>query len=206
MPTRVSAEARWRETWALLGMMARDEPLAGLCRKYGEPHRAYHNLEHIRSCLDLARSVRSELVHPEEVELALWYHDAIYDPARSDNEEESAAFAADQLKPLPSRAIASIAALILATKHAVAPPEGDARFVVDIDLAILGAAPEAFDAYETAIRSEYSWVPDALFRERRRDVMSAFLSRARIYSTDHFYRRLESAARANLGRSITRWS
>ena len=180
--------------------------MLGLCRKYAEPHRAYHNLEHIRRCLDLARSARSELVHPEEVELALWYHDAIYDPARSDNEEESAAFAADQLKPLAPRAIASIAALILATKHAVTPPEGDARFVVDIDLAILGAAPETFDAYETAIHSEYSWVPDSLFRERRRDVMRTFLDHARIYSTDYFYRRLESAARANLARSIARWS
>ena len=71
MLTRVSVEERWGQTWALLGMMARQEPLIALRAKYSEPHRAYHDLNHITTCLDLASSVRSELAHPEEVELAL---------------------------------------------------------------------------------------------------------------------------------------
>ena len=75
-----------------------------------------------------------------------------------------------------------------------------------IDLAILGASTEAFDVYEAAIRSEYGWVAESAFRERRRDIMRGFLERERIYSTDHFHRQLEEAARRNLRRSLARWS
>jgi predicted metal-dependent HD superfamily phosphohydrolase len=178
-----------------------------LCIRYTEPDRAYHNLEHVLACLEAASSVRSELASPAEVELALWYHDAIYDPRRGDNEEESARFALEQLSAaLAPDALASVSALILATKHASAPIGNDARFVVDIDLAILGAAPERFDAYEKAIRHEYGWVPAPIFRRKRREVLRGFLDRPRIYSTEHFRESIEAAARLNLTRSIARLS
>lgn len=204
----LAGAARWQETWVLVGAPLPAGGFEELRKRYGEPHRAYHNLEHVLACLEAAASVRSELRSPATVELALWYHDAIYDPRRSDNEEESARFAAEQLhSTLAPDALASVRGLILATKHAGAPIGGDdARYVVDVDLAILGAAPEAFDAYEDAIRHEYRWVPAPIFRRKRREVLTGFLERPRIYSTEHFRELLEAAARLNLSRSIARLS
>jgi predicted metal-dependent HD superfamily phosphohydrolase len=94
--------------------------------------------------------------------------------------------------------------LVLATRHPSRPTEADARHVVDIDLAVLAAPPEAFDAYEGAIRREYRWVPGPLFRAKRRQVLQGFLDLDRIYLTDELSRRWEKRARANLERSLAR--
>ena len=94
------ALARWRETWALLPHPAPEAPLRRLAALYAEPHRAYHHLGHVLDCLELARGVRDRLESPVAVELALWYHDAIYDSRASDNEERSAAFAVAELDAL----------------------------------------------------------------------------------------------------------
>jgi predicted metal-dependent HD superfamily phosphohydrolase len=194
---------RWQETWSLLGRSAPPELLAALAGRYAEPHRAYHDLRHVLACLQGAAAVRSLLAAPAAVELALWYHDVVYDTHRGDNEERSAAFAAEQLRDLPAGVVESIGALISTTRHDSAPATADGRFVVDIDLSILGAPPAVFDAYETAIRREYRWVPAPLYRRKRREILQTFLDRDRIFATDHFAV-LEPAARANLARSIAR--
>jgi predicted metal-dependent HD superfamily phosphohydrolase len=197
-----SAEARWDETWRLAERPAPPSQLQALVARYRETHRAYHDVAHVLSCLDLAASVRQQLDVPFEVEIALWYHDAVYEPRASDNEERSAQLAAAELAFLPGPTLAAVSALILATKHEAAPVAHDARFVVDIDLAILGSPREGFEAYEAAIRREYRWVPGPLFRRKRREVLQSFLDRSRIYSTDHFHALLEGPARANLARSV----
>jgi predicted metal-dependent HD superfamily phosphohydrolase len=92
----------------------------------------------------------------------------------------------------------------LATKHNAEPTSRDAALLVDVDLAILGAAPERFDEYERQVREEYSWVPGFLFRRKRREILEGFLARPHVYSTDHFLACYEAAARANLVRSIER--
>jgi predicted metal-dependent HD superfamily phosphohydrolase len=203
------AERRWEETWQLMGQPAPAAPLRRLAERYAEPHRAYHDLRHVLACLDLARSVRSRLGSAPEVELALWYHDAIYEPRAADNEARSAELATAELSELRSLAgatLISIADLILATRHAAAPAGHDAQFVVDIDLAILGSEPGTFDLYEAAIRREYRWVPGPLYRRKRREILQSFLDRPRIYSTAHFHALFEDAARANLGSSLSRLS
>jgi predicted metal-dependent HD superfamily phosphohydrolase len=91
----------------------------------------------------------------------------------------------------------------MATKHDAMPDSTDSRLLVDIDLAILGAPVERFDEYERQVRQEYSWVPDALFRRKRREILEAFLARPRIFSTDYFQLKYEAQARTNLERSIT---
>ena len=197
-----AARERWEETWSLVGFPAPGETLRRLEGRYGESHRAYHDLRHVLACLELARPVRSELAAPAEVELALWFHDAVYDPRAGDNEERSAGLAAAELESLDEASLAAISRLILATKHDASPADSDARYVVDIDLAVLGSSPEAFDRYEEAIRSEYRWVPGPLFRRRRREILQRFFDRPRIFLTDSFRERFESAARSNLARSI----
>ena len=127
--------------------------------------------------------------------LALWFHDAIYDTHRSDNEALSAALAHDTALGLGVAADAAqrIADLILFTRHAVEPEGPDAEALVDVDLSILGAASARFDEYERQVRREYAWVAEETFRKRRAEVLEQFLGRRHIYSTALFRERYEPA-------------
>lgn len=174
---------------------------------YTEPHRAYHNLTHIAECLTHLDSVMGIINPPKvgtSIELALWFHDVVYDTHRHDNEEASAALAESHLiqAGLPLEHIAQVTHLILATKHSATPPTGDAAWIVDIDLAILGADAARFDDYETQIRQEYHWVPEPDFCQGRASVLRMFLDREAIYITPAFHSRFEATARQNLQRSL----
>jgi predicted metal-dependent HD superfamily phosphohydrolase len=198
---------RWRATWRGLGVVTRDDGLFGvLIDRYSEPHRKYHTLQHLDECfarLDEARGF-TERIH--EVELALWFHDAVYEVRRQDNEDQSASWAhvAAERAGLPDAVAERVRSLILATKHNAEPTSRDAALLVDVDLAILGAASGRFDEYERQVREEYSWVPGFLFRRKRREILEGFLARPHVYHTDHFLTCYEAPARANLVRSIER--
>jgi predicted metal-dependent HD superfamily phosphohydrolase len=201
---------RWRAMWAAFGAdeAYQLELFDELQRCYAEPGRAYHTLAHIRDCLRQFDLVRPLAGHPHRVECALWFHDVIYDPGRSDSEERSARWAVRALRqagapdPVPAR----VEALILATKHHAPPasPDPDAALVVDIDLAILGRPPAEFDAYEAAIRREYAALPEEDYRRGRAEFVRDLLARPRIYQTDYFFERYEAQARRNLVRSLER--
>ncbi|QIF04888.1 N-methyl-D-aspartate receptor NMDAR2C subunit [Roseimicrobium sp. ORNL1] len=173
---------------------------------YTEPHRAYHNLTHIAECLAQLDYIAGVINPPEHgtLEMALWFHDVVYDTHRHDNEEVSAALAERHLARagVPRDHISHITHLILATKHSPTPPIGDAAWIVDIDLAILGANAPRFDEYEKQIRAEYHWVPEPDFRKGRAAVLRMFLERDAIYMTPAFHTRYEKAARENLQRSL----
>jgi predicted metal-dependent HD superfamily phosphohydrolase len=130
----------------------------------------------------------------------------VYEVGRQDNEEQSASWARDAaIRHGVARSAAErVHQLVLATKHDATPTSPDAALLVDVDLAILGAAVERFDEYELQVRQEYSWVPRVVFRRKRREILQTFLARPHIYSTDHFRACYEEAARANLARSIER--
>ena len=173
---------------------------------YSEPHRKYHTVRHLDECLAKLQELRTEANHPEEVELALWFHDAVYDTKRQDNEAKSAewARATATAANLPGAVGERIYNLILATRHDAEPSEFDEKVLVDVDLSILGEAPERFDEYESQIREEYSWVPTIEFRSKRREILKRLLARASIFSTRKFAEAYEARARANLERSIKR--
>jgi predicted metal-dependent HD superfamily phosphohydrolase len=196
---------RWRATWKGLGVEAADDELyRALIARYSEPHRKYHTVRHLDECFARLDEARASAGHPYEIELALWFHDAVYDVRGQDNEEQSASWArAAAGRAGLSEAVGErLSQLILATKHDAEPPSPDAALLVDVDLAILGTAPERFDEYERQIRDEYSWVPGFVFRRKRREILQGFLARPRLYSTSHFRDRYEAPARANLTRSI----
>jgi predicted metal-dependent HD superfamily phosphohydrolase len=191
-------------------------PIAGKLRDelvcaYAAPERHYHNLAHIEAMLGLMRSYENALSDPQSVETAIWFHDVIYDTRRHDNEEKSAELAASRLAGLlsPDR-IALIARMIRATAGHQLPEELDeaqrldCALFLDMDLSILGSTPDIFAAYEEAVRREYGWVPDALWREGRRKVLQGFLDRPAIYMSPQFHASHEAAARANLTRSLER--
>lgn len=169
---------------------------------YSEPGRHYHSTTHVAECLTHFAAVRTHARAPAEIELALWFHDAIYDARASDNEERSAEWAVAALgnAGCPGASVHAVASMILATKSH-APASDDEALLVDIDLGILGAAPEGFERYDAQIRLEYEWVPLAQYREARAAVLAGFLARDAIYRTDHF-RHLEAPARSNLAAKI----
>jgi len=190
-----------------LGVPTPDDALyRQLIGRYAEPHRKYHNARHLGECLAGLAPVRAEAAHPGEVELALWFHDAVYDARSQDNEERSADWARTACRQagLPAEVADRVGGLVIATRHDAVPQSGDARIIADIDLSILGAAPARFDEYERQIRQEYAWVPAQFFRRERRRILEGFLDRPRIFHSMHFFQSLESAARDNLRRSITR--
>ena len=198
---------QWNATWRELG--AADSPalqdaFEDLVARYAEPHRKYHTLEHLDECLATFANVRALAGRPAEVEVALWFHDAIYDTRSNSNEKQSAALAASTVREaLGSPECAGrVGALVMATRHVELPTDGDTRLLVDVDLSILGANPVRFDAYERQVREEYAWVPDMVFRTKRRKILEGFLARPAIFSTPYFRQRLEARARANIARSL----
>jgi predicted metal-dependent HD superfamily phosphohydrolase len=138
--------------------------------------------------------------HPAEVEVALWFHDAIYDLKSSQNEELSAVLAEKALlaSGVSSDSASLVRNLILVTQHTGVPKTLDEQVLVDIDLAILGAPEVRFAEYERQIRDEYSHVPGLLFRIKRKAILRSFLARAAIYNTPALHGRLEVRARKNL--------
>jgi predicted metal-dependent HD superfamily phosphohydrolase len=172
---------------------------------YAEPHRAYHTRQHLEECLTQLDQVRAQCAHPDEVALALWYHDAIYKPRRSDNEALSADWLVRVAKQVcsESAAVERMRRLVLATRHDAVPSAIDEQILVDVDLSVLGAAPSRFDEYEQQVRREYRWVPQPLYVSARAKILRSFNDRPRIYSTGYFFQRFETQARANLARSLS---
>jgi predicted metal-dependent HD superfamily phosphohydrolase len=195
----------WDTTWGGLGLQPADATLfVQVCARYLERHRAYHTLQHLQECLATCEEVRASCERPAEVQLALWFHDAIYDTKASDSEEQSAAWAQRALAAAraPSQVGERVRDLVLATRHAATPASVDAAVTVDVDLAILGADEHRFEEYERQVRFEYAWVPEPLFRSGRARLLREFLARPAIYATAALRQRLEERARANLRRSI----
>ena len=197
----------WSRAWSGLG--AAGEGLAlrdALLAAWSEPQRCYHTLRHLGDCLALFEEAAHLGERPAEVEIALWFHDAVYALKGSDNEARSAAWADEALAAagVEAEVRGRVRALVMATCHHAQPTTQDAALLVDIDLAILGAEPERFDEYEVQVRQEYAWVPGPLFRRKRREILEGFLARPRLYATEWFHQRLESPARDNLRRSLAR--
>jgi predicted metal-dependent HD superfamily phosphohydrolase len=177
-----------------------------LLAAYAEPHRRYHGLAHVEDCL--ARLAEVEGLSAEDrrlVELAIWWHDAVYDPTRSDNEEVSAERAEAALLAAgeaPETA-AEVARLVRLTKgHAVEPGDRRGALLVSIDLSILGREPEAYDAYVEGVRAEYAFVPDELWRAGRATVLRRFLEAETLYPDPAFRARFEARARENTAREL----
>jgi len=204
------SELTWIRLWNSTG--AKGDPrgvYSLLVEKYSEPHRAYHTFSHISHCLRelvAAKELADAGSLPKNfdaVELALYFHDAVYDPDRGDNEAQSAEFFKKVMSDGLSEAlIEKVVRLILATRHTSVPKDDDAKLLLDVDLAILGAAPGEFDEYEQNIRKEYRSVTKEAFNRGREAVLRMFLERPNIYHTEYFRNKFEKSARENLSRSL----
>jgi predicted metal-dependent HD superfamily phosphohydrolase len=195
---------RWEALLGGLGVARETDTFSRLQAAYAQKHRAYHTSRHIDECLSLLDEIQHLVERPAEVECALWFHDAIYEPMSKSNEERSADWAAEFgiHAGVASEVIARIRAHIIATQHVALPADDDSRLVVDIDLAILGAVPSRYEEFERDVRTEYRWVPGIVYRPKRAAILQSFLDRPRIYHWGPVYERLERNARANLSGAV----
>lgn len=179
--------------------------LHDLRARYAEPQRHYHTLAHIEHLLALLDEYRAQVRDRRLVALAIWFHDAIYEPKRTDNEARSAELARGVLSSLhePAAIIEAVERMVLATAgHRWTDGQADTALFLDLDLSILGAEPATYDRYVEQVRAEYSFVPGWLFRFKRGHLLRQWLARPALYFTEALRARFESAARANLSREL----
>lgn len=207
--TPEALRANWNEAWQALGVTATNNaPNDALCaelqRRYGEPQRHYHTMQHLGECLAWFEREKAFAERPGEVALALWFHDAVYDVHAHDNEARSADWARQALRAAGAGDAAAdrVHALVMATRHDAVPEGRDAELLIDIDLSILGAERARFDEYEQQVGAEYAFVPLEVRLPRRREILQRFLDRPALYATPRMRALLEARARLNLQRSI----
>lgn len=193
-----SLQERWIKFSTRATIPKRDVLWKNFLALYSEDNRHYHDLVHIEDCLTKldqwpSRPSRAER---DAIELAIWFHDIIYDTRRADNEEASAALATHYLRGHPLAT--DCHALILATRHKQTKGMRAEEIMCDIDLSILGAKPEKYRAYAENIRREYHWVEIEEYSEARARVLTNFLNREKLFQTPYALGRWEKQARLNI--------
>ena len=205
--------ATWAAAWSALGRPAPAGLQAELMTAWSEPHRHLHDQRHLRECLALWTRWRDHSPRPGEVAIALWFHDAVYNPQGSNNELNSAAWAARSLvrAGADSDTAQRVHDLVMSTEQArrhdalaALGSSPDAQLLVDIDLSILGSPAERFERYDQDLRKEYAWVPGFRYQEARARVLRSFLDRPRLYHGEYAVALLEAQARINLAAALSR--
>lgn len=195
---------RWQAVCKGCGFEGTSRDYKRVIRGWSSWGRHYHTLGHLEACLKEFDQVRDLAVNAGEVELALWFHDAVYRTWASDNEARSAVLAAEIMgrgRAEPG-AIERVTAAIIATRHQGREPNGDAALVVDIDLSILGTPEDVYQGFERNVRREYWWVPRRRYVAGRCAILESFLKKTSIYRYPEFQKRYEAAARLNLAAAI----
>ena len=195
---------RWQKLMNRFGISENEDIYQALIKAYSEKHRRYHTGEHISATLAHLDIVADLAGHANEIEMALWFHDAIYKPFSSTNEQDSAIWASEFLSNngVSQGQIDRVYDLIMATIHSAETQGTDQLLMVDIDLSILGTPEAVYDQFEKDVRYEYKQVRYFIYRKKRKGILTSFLEREQIYRYDYFYERLENQARANLARAI----
>lgn len=167
---------------------------------YSESNRKYHSLAHLEDMYAQLQPLQSQFGNWDAVLFALFYHDAVYNTLRSNNEEKSAELAGERMETIgiPPEVKARVLRHILATKSHVKSADNDTNLFTDADLSILGADEQRYKQYAQQIRQEYWVYPDVVYKPGRKKVLRHFLDMDVIYKTQHFAGLYEKQARINL--------
>ncbi|MER7728018.1 hypothetical protein [Streptomyces sp. NPDC096323] len=211
-PRSAEADAlrgRWHECLvAARGGGEGPDPLPyadNLLARWAEPQRRYHTTVHLAAVLDHVDTLAGHAADPDAVRLAAWFHDAVYRPDRSENEERSAVLAERALPEagVPAATTAEVARLVrLTVSHDPADGDSNGETLCDADLAILAAPPKEYAEYAARVREEYGFVPDEAFREGRAAVLRQLLELPRLFRTPHGAAEWEARARHNLSTEL----
>ncbi|KJV40692.1 metal-dependent hydrolase [Acinetobacter brisouii] len=184
-------------------MQQYEQCLEKLLYAYQEPQRVYHQLQHIVECLALFENVQNQIEDGLAVQLAIFFHDVVYQPRSSSNEQDSAMLMQQQLAgALPETQLDKITNWILATQQHLVASESDLAYLLDIDLAILGSSPQRFAEYQQQIRQEYAWVDELIYQEKRHAVLRQFYLAQPLYQTQYFQQHYELQAKTNLKQAL----
>ncbi|MBY0565017.1 MAG: hypothetical protein K2P58_12625 [Hyphomonadaceae bacterium] len=186
------------QRWRTLAGEDADALGEALIAAWAEPHRRYHSQGHLTWLLDEAERRLTLIEDARFVGYAIWFHDAIYEPARSDNEERSAAWARQELAGWPDLAGRVSAAIVMTKQHREGAASGDLAIFLDMDIAILGAPRSDYRAYAAGIRAEFGMFPDAAFAAGRARFLEQQLADRRTFRTDLYETQFGAAARANM--------
>jgi predicted metal-dependent HD superfamily phosphohydrolase len=174
---------------------------SSIVSRHREPHRRYHGLRHVTLVVRHARELAEiePVADLAAVTMAAFFHDAVYDPHRDDNEAASSRLATTELTALGWAAdrTRAVAEMIGATASHRAS-DADTAVLLDADLAILGAAPAVYQAYVDGVRAEYAHVTPEGWRRGRSAVLEHLVGRESIFSTPTGAQRWEQRAQANL--------
>lgn len=198
-------ESEWLKDTARFPASVTTPIFHDLMARHAEPHRRYHGPEHLVAIFDLLAHHAPHIEPRSTTRLAVWWHDAIYDPTRKDNEDASAGLAATHLLqfPLHTALLEQVCDLIDATKnHWSGGSAGDGDYFLDADIAILGAPPAIYDTYAAGVRQEYAWAPDPAYRTGRSAFLNSALARPRLFRTDVFEDTYAKQARVNMRREL----
>ncbi len=198
---RAEDAARFAASWQQAG--AHDDGadvLAMLHARHADPARRYHTLQHVREALALLDAWGAHAERGHEIALALWFHHACHDVHRHDNEARSGQLALESLvrHGAPAPVARRVRDMVLATRRDGPTPSNDGRLLLDLDAAILAAAPARFAQAERQLRDEVPHVPDVVYRRKRLQALRCLLARSRLYATPVAQRALDERARANL--------
>jgi predicted metal-dependent HD superfamily phosphohydrolase len=173
---------------------------ASLVDAWSQPHRRYHDLAHLAAVLGVVAQLEASATDPAAVRLAAWYHDVVYDPTRTDNEQVSAERALAGLRGLvPDERRAEVERLVLLTAgHDPAPDDVNGAVLCDADLAVLAGPPQAYAAYASAVREEYAHLSDDDFIRGRIAVLEHLVSLPALYRTPEAADQWTATAAANL--------
>ncbi|MEI7030817.1 hypothetical protein [Streptomyces pratensis] len=208
-PRDAGLRDRWRNTVlaARAGAPGPDPlPYAeNLLARWAEPQRRYHTTAHLTAVLDRVDTLAAHARDPDAVRLAAWFHDAVYRPDRTENEERSAALAERALPEagVPDAVTAEVARLVrLTVTHDPAADDRDGEVLCDADLAVLAGGPQEYGLYAAQVREEYGFVPDEAFREGRAAVLRQLLALPRLFRTPYGAAAWEERARHNLATEL----
>ncbi len=173
-------------------------------KQYTSKKRHYHNLGHLEAVLERLQTMKAEIENWDTVLFSLFYHDVIYNPLKTDNEEKSAERAEKRMRQIAVSGdrIAHCKRQILATKSHETSTDHDTNYFTDADLSILGEEWEIYAAYCENVRKEYAIFPDFVYNPGRKKVLEHFLRMERIFKTDYFFERFEKQAKQNIAREL----
>lgn len=199
-------QSKWASLMSDLGFGENSDTYNNLRVRYSEKHRKYHNVTHIESVLFELNLTRHIAESYSSIELAMWFHDAIYNSFSKTNEKDSADLAVSFISENSGteELRKAVYSLIMATEHNFVPEVNDQKLMVDIDLSILGSTESCYREFETAIREEYKYVPWFIFKKKRIELLQYFLGRESIYSTEYYVDSLEKKARMNIESAIAK--
>jgi predicted metal-dependent HD superfamily phosphohydrolase len=205
--------AEWDRALQGTKCMETDQWFDRLIRQHNQVGRHYHTSVHLKEMLDYLNlleeetSAVSDQQHKAILRLAVFFHDAVYDPQSNTNEKDSSHLFEQFTREvgrtiiLSASAAATVITCILATqRHQVIPGEDTMlqELFLDIDMAVLGKKMQAYRAYAALIRKEYHFVPQAVYCKKRAEILELFLDSKQIYLTTVMHCALEKSARENL--------